>query len=86
MKNSFIQSVIFLCFVFVVIHCIVISPGSKSSTESNSIQHSTHINVIDLNQWGETSSRCVAILDKNKDLYFGNVKHTNKHFAKLGNV
>lgn len=43
-----------------------------------------HIIQIALDQWGDSSSRSLAILDKTRDLHIVQVKSSNKTFSKLG--
>lgn len=43
-----------------------------------------HVIQIALDQWGESSSRSLAVLDKTRDLYIVQVKSANKAFSKLG--
>ncbi|KAG5865619.1 hypothetical protein JTB14_010369 [Gonioctena quinquepunctata] len=65
------------------LHVIDLS-NNRSSTESNSIQHSMQVVRISLDQWGDLPSRKLAVLDKTRDLYLVHIRSTNKTFSKLG--
>ncbi|CAH1115731.1 unnamed protein product [Psylliodes chrysocephalus] len=66
-----------------VIHIVDLS-NNRTSSDSTQIQHPTPVIQISLDQWGETPSRNLAILDKTRDLFLINVRSSNKTFSKLG--
>ncbi|XP_028134909.1 intraflagellar transport protein 80 homolog isoform X1 [Diabrotica virgifera virgifera] len=65
------------------IHIVDLS-NNRTSAESVPIQHSTAIMQISLDQWGETLSRNLAVLDRTRDLFLVNIRSQNKNFTKLG--
>ncbi|XP_023311105.1 intraflagellar transport protein 80 homolog [Anoplophora glabripennis] len=65
------------------VHIIDLS-NTRSASEATTIQYSMHIIQVALDQWGDSSSRSLAILDKARDLYIVQVKSSNKTFSKLG--
>lgn len=81
----FFNYYIFNLSSFSVVHVVDLSTN-RSSTESSTIQHSMHIVQISLDQWGETTSRYLTILDKNKDLYLVQARNSSKQYLKLGMV
>ncbi|CAH1117583.1 unnamed protein product [Phaedon cochleariae] len=68
---------------FKSVHIIDLT-NTRTSTETTNIQHSMQIIQISLDQWGETSSRKLVVLDKTRDLYLVHIRSTNKIFSKLG--
>lgn len=60
--------------------------SNRAASESTTLQHSTPIIQISLNEWEDVSSRMLAILDKTRDLYLVPVKSTTKSFSKLGKL
>lgn len=65
-------------------HVIDLSSSRNMSETSTIIQCPTQILQISLNQAGASTERKVAILDKNRDLQYVEIKAPHKSFQKLG--
>ncbi|KAJ8958886.1 hypothetical protein NQ318_019654 [Aromia moschata] len=62
----------------------IVDLSSRSTAESTAVQHSTQVVQLSLDQCGDSSSRNLAVLDKNRDLYLVQLRSSNKTFSKLG--